>query len=126
MAYKIYLTDSAGTHELPPLEVPLTRVKNEKMTTVEPLSGNVYDDYIATKRAWAHTWAYLTKEEYDLLDAIYERQKTEWTYPQLTIDGENVSGLVVRYELGPKNIIDECGTVQDVTVSFRETRQLGS
>lgn len=124
--YKIYLTDSAGTHELPPLEVPLTRVKNEKMTTVEPLSGNVYDDYIATKRTWAHTWAYLTKEEYDLLDAIYERQKTEWTYPQLTIDGENVSGLVVKYELGPKNIIDECGTVQDVTVSFRETRQLGS
>lgn len=126
MAYKIYLTDSAGTHELPPLEVPLTRVKNEKMTTVEPLSGNVYDDYISTKRAWAHTWAYLSKEEYDLLDAIYERMKSEWVYPQLTIDGENVNNLVVKYELGAKNIIDDCGEVQDITVSFRETRQIGS
>lgn len=126
MAYTIYLTDSAGTHELPPLEVPLTRVKNEKMTTVEPLSGNVYDDYIATKRTWTHTWRYLSEDEYALLDEIYERMKSEWTYPQLTIDGENVTDLVVKYELGAKNIIDDCGEVQDVTVSFRETRQLGS
>ena len=124
MEYKIYLTDSAGTHELPPLEVPLTRVKNEKMTTVEPLSGNVYDYFIATKRVWSHKWAFLTKEEYDALDVIYERMKSEWTYPQLTIDGESVTDLVVKFTLGPKNIIDDCGTVSDVTVSFQETRQL--
>lgn len=126
MAYKIFLTDSAGTHELPPLEVPLTRVKNEKKTVIEPLSGNVYEDYIATKRSWAHTWAYLTKEQYDLLDEIYERRKAEDVYPRLTIEGENVTELVVLYELGAKNIVDDCGTVSDVTVSFRETRQLGS
>lgn len=126
MEYRAYLTDSAGTHELPPLEVPLTRVKNEKMTTVETLSGNVYDDSIATKRAWAHTWRYLTEDEYSLLDAIYERMKSEWTYPRLTIDGEGISNLVVKFELGAKNIIDNCGNVQDVTVSFRETRQVGS
>ena len=122
--YKIYLTDSAGTHELPELYVPLTRVKNEKMTTVEPLSANVYDDYIATKRVWSHTWAYLTKDEYDMLDAIYERAKTDRQYPRLTISGENVELLVVKYELGPKNIINNCGDVSGVTVSFRETRQL--
>ena len=52
--------------------------------------------------------------------------KSEWTYPQLTIDGESVTDLVVKFELGAKNIIDDCGEVQDVTVSFRETRQLGS
>lgn len=126
MSYKIFLTDSAGTHELPPLEVPLTRVKNEKMTTVEPLSGNVYDDFIATKRAWSHTWKYMTEEEYELLDDILERMKAEWTYPSITIEGEGVSDLIVRYELGPKNIIDDCGTIGDVSVSFRETRQLGS
>lgn len=126
MSYKIYLTDSAGTHELPPLEVPLTRVKNEKMVTVEPLSGNVYDDYIATKRVWAHTWAYLTKEQYDALDVIYERMKSEWTYPSLTISGEGVDDLVVKFDLGAKNIIDDCGQVEGVTVSFRETKQVGS
>lgn len=124
MAYKIYLTDSAGTHELPPLEVPLTRVKIEKQTIVEPLSANVYRDFIATKRNYTHTWKYLTKEEYDLLDEIYERMKSEFTYPELTVDGDNISNMIVDYELSPMNIIDDCGNVQDVSVSFRETRQL--
>ena len=126
MAYIIYLTDSAGTHELPPLEVPLTRVKNEKQTVVEPLSGNQYTDYLATKRAWSHTWKYLTSDEYDQLDEIYERMKSEWQYPRLTIDGENVTDLVVRYELGPKNIIDDCGTIGDVSIMVIETKQIGS
>lgn len=125
MAYKIFLTDSAGVHELPPLDVPLTRVKNEKKTVVEALSGNVYEDYIATKRTWAHTWAFLSSEEYDLLDDIYERMKSERTYPRLTIEGESVNDLVVQYELGTKEIIDDCGNVRAVTVSFRETRQMG-
>lgn len=130
MGYIIYLTDSAGTHELPPLEVPLTRAKNEKSTEVEPSSGNVYEDYVATKRIWTHTWKYLTNEEYELLDAILERRKVDWSYPRLTIDtdnsGDSVSDLVVQYKLSPKPTIDDCGNVQDVTVSFRETRQLGS
>lgn len=126
MEYKLYLTDSAGTHELPPLEKQLSRVKDENMTTVKPLSGNVYDDFISTKRVWSHTWAWLSKEDYDLLDEIYERMKNEWAYPELTIDGEDVADLVVKFELGSKNIIDDCGNVQGVTVSFRETRQLGS
>jgi hypothetical protein len=130
MAYEIFLTDSAGTHGLPPLEVPLTRVKNEKMTVVEPLSANVYEDYIATKRVWSHTWQSMTGEQYDMLDAILEQRKIDWAYPRLTIDtdnlGDSVDNLVVQYTLSPKNIIDECGNVGDVTVSFRETRQLGS
>lgn len=130
MAYTIYLTNSTGTHELPPLEVPLTRVKNEKSTEVEPLSANVYEDFIATKRVWAHTWKYMSNEDYELLDSILEQRKVDWAYPSLTIDtdnlGDSVSDLVVQYKLGPKGIIDACGNVQDVTVSFRETRQLGS
>lgn len=128
--YIAYLTDSAGTHELPALEVPLTRVKNQKKTVVEPLSANVYEDYIATKRVWAHTWAYLTNEEYDLLDQILDRMVSEWIYPQLTITSDNtadnVNLVTVQYELSPKNVIDDCGNVSDVTISLRETRQLGS
>lgn len=122
--YEITLTDSAGAHVLPPLEIPLTRVYNEKMTTVEPLSGNVYDDYIATKRAWSHTWRYLSKEEYELLDEIYTRMKDERTYPDLTITGENVNDLTVKYTLGAKNIIDDCGMVEGVSIGLIETRQL--
>ena len=126
MTYKIYLTDSAGVHELPPLNVPLSRVKIEGMKERIPLSGNVYDQYIFTKRIWTHTWAYMTKDEYDLLDEILERQKSERKYPRLTIDGENVTDLVVKYTLSSKELIDSCGTVENVTITVRETRQLGT
>ena len=126
MEYKMYLTDSAGTHELPPLERQLTRTNYEKATTVEPLSGNVYRDQIATKVIYSQTWAWLTKEQYDLMDAIYERMKSEWTYPRLTVDGENINNMVVDFSLGAKRIDDDCGTVVEVEVSFRETRQMGS
>ena len=126
MAYKLYLTDSAGTHELPELEVPLTRVLNENMTTVQPLSGNVYDDYISTKRAYSHTWAFLSNDEYQMLEDIYERMKSEYTYPRLTVEGENISLMTVKFTLSSKNIISDCGEIADVTVGFQETRGLGS
>ena len=124
--YSISLTDTTGTYKLPPLEVPLSRVKTEGIIERTPLSGNVYDQYIFTKRIWTHTWKYMTLEDYQLLDDIYEHQKATLTYPELTIEGENVTGLVVKYILGKKDIIDNCGTVENVTVTFRETRQLGS
>ena len=121
--YVAYLTDSAGTHELPPLEKGFTRVKNEKQTIVEPLSGNQYTDHIATKRAWSTTWSYLTKEEYDLLDEIYERMKSERTYPRFTLDEQNVNLLTTRMELGALSLDDDCGTANGVTLLLVETKQ---
>lgn len=121
MSYSITITDSAGVHQLPPLEVPLTRVKNEGITTVIPLSGNRYKDYIYTNLIYSHTWAWLTKEEYDLLDEIYERQKTEFIFPSITVEGDSITNMVVDFELGQKNIADDCGIVQNVTVNFYQT-----
>ena len=51
---------------------------------------------------------------------------SEWTYPRLTVDGENINNMVVDFSLGAKRIDDDCGTVVEVEVSFRETRQMGS
>lgn len=123
MAYKISLTDSSGTYELPPLNVPLTREKYEKATVVETLSGNVYTDYIATKRIYTHTWAYMSKDEFDMIDAIYERQKTLFQYPTVDVEGEGISNMTAQFLLDKKNIIDNCGTVQNVSITLRETRQ---
>lgn len=126
MAYKIFLTDDSGTYELPPLEVPLTLSKDEGQKRRIPLSGNVYLQYIYTKRIWNHSWAYLRANEYQLIEDIYERQKALRKFPLLTIEGENVTDLVVEFTMGDKNIIDNCGDVENLSVSFRETRQLGA
>lgn len=106
---------------MPESEVPLTTTTIEGATDVQVLSFNVYTDFITQKRLWSHTWAYMTEAQFAILKGYYDRQFTLFAYPQLTISDENVNLVTVRMSLNPKNIVDNCGTVNDVTVSFRET-----
>lgn len=124
--YEIQLTDSTGTMTMPELYVPLTVTTLEGAVDVQTLSFDVYTDFITQKRLWTHTWAFLSESEFDLLKGYYDRQFTSFSYPELSIAADGVSDVVVRMTLSPKNIIDNCGTVSDVTVTFRETKQLGS
>lgn len=127
MAYEITLTDATGSETLSPLEVPLTITPLEIATDVQVLSGNLYTDFVAQKRVWSHTWAWLSRDEYDTIIGYYNRQfASPFEYPELTISEENVTNIPVRMSVTPKNITDDCGEVNNFTVSFRESRQLGS
>lgn len=126
---ELKLLDATGQQTLPAIEVPLTISTLEGAVDVQTLSFDVYTDFITQKRVWTETYAYLTKDEYLLIKGYYDRQFTNFTYPQLSVSGStvnDVTNIVTRMTLTPQNIIDNCETVQDVTVSFRETRQLGS
>jgi hypothetical protein len=126
MAYEIQLTDSTGTTTIAATEVPLTVTPLEIATDVQVLSGNLYTDFIAQKRVWSHTWAYLSEDEYNIIKGFYDRQLSSYIYPRLTIVDEDVNLVTVRMSITPKNIIDNCGVVNDFTVSFREARDIGS
>lgn len=123
-AYDITLTDTTTTATMLATEVPLTTTTLEGAVDVQTLSFNVYTDFIAQKRTWSHTWKYMTEDEYNALVGFYNRQFTLYQYPELTITEEGVDGVIVRMTMNVKNIIDGCGTVNDVSVTFRETRQL--
>lgn len=125
-AYDITLSDSVATATMPLTNVPLTTEFLEGAVDVTTLSFNLYTDFITQKRIWEHTWAFMTDADYDTLKAFYDRQFTTFLYPELTIANEGVTGVTVRMYLENKKIIDRCGTVEDVTVRFRETRQQGS
>lgn len=124
--YAIEIQDSVASLVLPELEVPLTESTIEGAKDVQTLDMNVYTSFIANKRLWSHRWAYMSKEDFEALKAFYDRQFTTFTYPKISIDELGVSEVVVRMTLSPRSIIDHCGTIEDVTVSFRETRQLGA
>lgn len=121
MAYELTLIDSTGTDTFDQAEIPLTTLPIEIGTDVQVLSGNVYTDFIAQKRSWSRTFTYLDKATFDLLKGYYDRQFTLFTYPRITIADESVTNVPVRMTFSGTNIIDECGTIQEVTVSFRET-----
>lgn len=121
--YEIEITDSSGTTTLPALEVPLSLETLEGSSDVTTLDFNVYTDFITTKRRVSHTWAFLTEAEFTALKAYYNRQFTDFQYPSITITELGITAMTARMTLNPQNVIDHCGTVADVTVTFRESNQ---
>lgn len=124
--YSITLKDDTTSATLPLLNVPLTQQVLEGAVDVETLDGNVYTDFVSQKRLWTHMWAYLSEAEFTTLKGFYERQFTLLKYPLITINKLAVSNIPVRMTLSPRSIIDNCGTVENVEVTFRETSQLES
>lgn len=122
--YQIVITDETTSATLPVLNVPLTQQIIEGAKDVETLDLNLYTDFVGTKRLWAHTWKYMTEAQFNTLKGFYDRQFTLLEFPTITISELDVTDIVVRMNLSPQNIIDHCGTVEDVDVSFRETVQM--
>ncbi len=126
MNYDLTLTDSTTSQTFNSAEIPITTTPVEIGTDVQVLSGNIYTDFIAQKRAWTRTFTNMPKDEFDLLKGFYDRQFTLYEYPHLTIVDDDASDIPVRMTFSGTNIIDNCGLTQEVTVSFRETKNLGS
>ena len=123
---ELELTDATGTATLQMLEVPLSIKTIEGATDVQTLDYNVYTDFLAQKRVWSHTWAYMDESDYNILKGYYDRQFTLFEYPELSIDYYNVANVPVRMTLNHQEVVNYCGRVQNVEVTFRETKQLGS
>lgn len=123
---EISLTDDSASATLTALEVPLSEntINNDVEVTTLDNNLSVYMVPDADKRVWTHTWSYLTEDEYNTLRGFRDRQRTLFKYPELTITDLGISSIPVYMTLNPKNIIDHCGTVNNVTVTFRESAQM--
>lgn len=123
--YEIILQDSTTTLTLPELEVPLTTEPTILATDVTVLSNDIYTDTTGNyRRTGSHTWSYMTKAEYDALFQFWYRQTyVTFQYPRITIAGLDIYDMVAKIEVGSRNIIDNCGEVESVTFSFRESSQ---
>lgn len=123
---EIKLTDDTGTTTFNALEIPLSIQTIEGATDIQTLNYDIYTDFLVKKRVWSHKWSYMKESEYNELKGYYDRQFTLFKYPQLSIDYLNINNIPVRMTLNTQEIIDNCGTIQNIEVSFRETKQLGS
>ena len=123
--YEITLQDSTATLTLPAVEVPLVTEPDIYSTTVKTLSNDVRKHTTGGyRRSGTHTWAHLDNATYDALFQFYYRQEyVTFQYPQITVTGENINGMTAMIEVSPKQVIDECGNVQAVTLSWRESLQ---
>ncbi len=121
----LQLIDSVDNVTYDLLEVPLQIATIDGKSTVETLDGSVFT-FVTYKNKFkvTHTWANMTKDDYDRLKAIERRQYDTFLRPLLTIDQYNIDNVPVVMDITtPRNIVSNCGTVNGVTVTFRETKQ---
>lgn len=123
------LTDSTNTLTLPLIAPPLSQNVVEGATDVVTLDNNVSTYFTYNKSLWEVSWSLLTEQQYNDVKGFYDRQFTLFKYPLLTIEGAgaaNVTNLPVRMYMPERNIVNNCGDVEEVEVQFRESRQIGS
>ena len=119
------LTDSAETLVYDLLEVPLELEPVDGRSDIETMDGNVstYMTY-RDKVFLQHTWAYMTEDEYRQLRAMERRQYTTFLRPLLTFTRLGFVDVPVKMEITTRQrIVSNCGTVQGVTITLRETAQ---
>ncbi|NCU40951.1 hypothetical protein EOL73_04325 [Candidatus Saccharibacteria bacterium] len=121
---ELTLTDGSTSATLPLLAPPLSEAVIEGSRDVTTLDMNVSTYFTYNKRQWEHTWAYLDKTDFDTIKGFYDRQFTLFAYPLLTCTALGVSAVPVRMTLSARQVINNCERVEDVSVTFRETRQL--
>lgn len=120
----LILANNAGSLTLELPSPPVTTTTVEGATDVQTLDNNVSTYFTTNKRQWLYQRDSMSESAFNELKAIYDAQWTEFRYPLLSIAHYGISDVPVRMYLESRNAIDNCGTVEDVSVTFRETRQL--
>jgi len=120
------ITDGTASMELPIIEVPLTIGKEDFATDVVTLSNDIYTDFVEQKSSWAFPYSTMAEAEYEELEGFYNRQFSLYQYPSITIPYYGVFDVPVRMYLNAREVFNDCGTIQNVAVNFRETAALGS
>lgn len=123
------ISNDISSVQLPLIQVPLTEEIIENATDVEPLDGNVYTslNYTGIKRRWTFPYESMLEADYNAIKQIYLSQFSDYQYPTLSIPYyDTIDDIPVRMYLNPKEVYNNCGDIQNIELSFRETNQLPS
>lgn len=94
----------------------------EEMVTT--LDGNVYVDFLYTKRTWEREFAYMKESDYLELKGFVDRQKSLIRFPLLSIPEFGILNIPVYMQISERSTINACGDVENVKITMRETTQL--
>lgn len=118
------ITATLSGETMPPIELDFIHTPTENAVDVVTLDGSMYTDFVSQQYSWTFNYESLTQAEYDAMRAIYDSQFTSYEYPLLSIPYYSLTDQPVRMYINEKNIWNNCGAVQNVQFTFRETDQL--
>lgn len=105
--------------------ITLSPIINE--TDVETIDGNISTYYGSTKRQYEIQLMVMDQESYASLKAFITRQYQNLRYPQITVTGAttlNVTNMTAKMSLSDTEVINSCGLVDGIRLTFRESKQL--
>lgn len=124
MSLTLTITDDNTSITYTFLPSPFNRKREIGESKVLTASGDIYTDYVYKKFEFEYEWGFLTADEYAILEGFFNRQYSLNKYPRISIPELGVDNMVTKMELSDQKIINSCGVVQNVKVSFRESSQL--
>lgn len=90
---------------------------NESNNTT--LDGTLYTDFVNVKRTWEVNWAFLCKEDYDAIRAVFDSQYELEAFPLLVVPFYTVS-TPVKMNISTKNIRWDGNQIADFTITLHE------
>ena len=120
---ELTLTDATTTATLQLPEVPLVIADSNKdvqNTTLDnTLAVFIYPN--ADRLIITQNWAYMSIDDYDTIRGFRQRQRASGDFPKLSITGlkNDIIDLTVYLEMGDRNIVDNCETLNNVQATFR-------
>lgn len=127
MAIQLTIADTTDTQTFNIISSPLVSTPVIAETDVVTVDNNVSTYYTGTKRQFRIDLGYMDAETYAVLVGFRDRQYTNLKYPQITITGDeniNVTDLTAKMVLSEQKVVNHCGLVEDVVVTFRESKQM--
>lgn len=106
---------------------PLVLQPDITETDVKTLDGNISTYYSSTKETVELGLGNMTQEQFARLRGFVTRQYQNYKYPTITVTGasaNNINNMTAKISIVDQRIVNECGLVEDVTVNFRESKQM--
>lgn len=127
MAIELTITDTSVTQAYPLLMSPVVSSPIITETDVQTRDGNISTYYNSTKQSFTVSLGEMSQDEYSVLKGFITRQYQNLKYPAITITGAinlNVSNMVAKMTLNDQNVVNNCGTVDGIQLTFRESKQI--
>lgn len=127
MAITLTITDESVTQTYGLLMAPVVSSPIITETDVQTVDGNISTYYNSTKQSFTVQLGYMSQDEYSVLKGFIQRQYQNLKYPAITITGAinlNVTNMVAKMTLNEQSVVTNCGLIEGVQLTFRESKQL--
>lgn len=127
ITFTISDTTDTMTYSSYQIKNPMVLQPNIIETDVQTMDGNISTYYSATKETLEIGLGDMSQEDYARLKAFVTRQYQNYKYPTISITGasaNNIDNMTAKISIVDQRIVNECGLVEDVTVNFRESKQM--